>query len=183
MNVYYSTVLSTTAGRTIQRSLQGHERPARPFRPQESNRHTHHRVRFLRSRSRSSIGWPTSRLRVHDIQLRYAGYRSGHQLSRKDTLHVRRYPAMQYRLPRTQRLRPRCRSSALARLLELVRKHTGSESRCSMERRGRKGTTEGCYQRPQPGRRVGKRVRRPDPTYARCDTKYPLDSFTAKSSQ
>jgi hypothetical protein len=82
MNVDYSTILTTTAGRTIQRSLQGHERPAGPFWSQESNRHTHHRVWFLRSRSRSSIGWSTSRLRVHDIQLRYAGYRPGHQLSR-----------------------------------------------------------------------------------------------------
>lgn len=35
-----------------------------------------------------TLGWPSSSLWVHDLQLLHASHRSGHQLCRQDILHV-----------------------------------------------------------------------------------------------
>ncbi|KAI3477444.1 hypothetical protein L1887_60841 [Cichorium endivia] len=76
----------------------------------------HHRVWFRRSRRRRRALRPAPHLRIHDVQLCHAGHRPGHQLGRKDLLHVRRQRAVPDRLPRSQRCRRRCGCAALAGL-------------------------------------------------------------------
>ena len=78
-------------------------------------------VMSLLIRLENTLADPILAVRVYDLQFCYASYRSNHQFGSQDTLHVRRYSAVQHYLSRTKRLRFWCCCTTFARLLKLVR--------------------------------------------------------------
>ncbi len=90
----------------------------------------------------AGLAGPQADRRVHDLQLRHAGDRPGHQLRGEDALHVRRPARLLDRVPRPQRAGGARRRPAQPGLHRVVFQRSRPDRGRALYRRRRQGPAE-----------------------------------------